>query len=129
MLLEHPKDVEAVPNEWVQFNCTVNCNNTVSWFIAGSSFAIRGDNSVPGLIIRRYRSMCTLSNQVTHFLEVQATEALNMSAFYCATYDRSQATNTCRCDGCFSKSALLRGKPVWNSIWFLILIQVFIAGK
>ena len=59
--------------------------------------------------------MCTSSNQKTHFFEVQATEALNMSVFYCVAYDRSQATNTCRCEAdgsCYSKSALLRGKPV-----------------
>lgn len=119
MILEHPKDVEAVPNEWVQFSCTVaNCNKdtVVSWYIAGESSAIRMNSSVSGLIIRRYSSMCTSSNQ-THFFEVQATKALNMSAFYCAASrdHRSQATNTCRCDAdgrCYSKSALLRGKPV-----------------
>ena len=25
---EHPIDMEAVPDKWVQFNCTVNCNYT-----------------------------------------------------------------------------------------------------
>ena len=115
MLLEHPVDVEAVPNEWVQFNCTVaNCNDTVSWFIAGRSRAIKNNDTVPGLVIRRGFFMCTSSNQKTHFFEVQATEALNMSAFYCVAYHRSQATNACRCEAdgrCFSKSALLKGNP------------------
>ena len=114
--------MEAVPNEWVQFNCTVaNCTDTVSWFIAGRSHAIKGNSSVPGLIIWRYPSMCTSSNHKTHFFEVQATKALNMSAFYCSANHRSHATNTSRCEAdgrYFSRSALLRGKPVWNSIWY-----------
>ena len=113
--LEYPKDVEVLPNEWVQFNCTITpCNYTVSWFIAGISHAIRNNDSVPGLVIRRTASMCT-SNQETHFFEVQATGALNNSAFYCAANQGFQITSTCRCgaDGrCFSKPALLRGKPV-----------------
>ena len=114
VLLEYPKDVEVLPNEWVQFNCTITpCNYTVSWFIAGISHAIRNNDSVPGLVIRRTASMCT-SNQETHFFEVQATGALNNSAFYCAANQGLQTTSTCRCgaDGrCFSKPALLRGKP------------------
>ena len=124
IIVEHPVDVETAPNEWVQFNCTVTpCNNSVSWFIAGRSRAIKKNYTVPGLFIRRSFSRCTSSNQVTHFFEVQATEVLNNSAFYCAAYvyQRSRTTSICRCgaDGRhFSKSALLRGKPVWNGIQY-----------
>ena len=134
VIVEHPKDVEAAPNEWVEFNCTVSdCNGTVSWFIAGRSRAIKKNNTVPGLVIRRIFSRCTSSNQKTYFLEVQATEALNNSAFYCAAYQGSRTSSICRCgaDGRhFSKSALLRGKPVWNGIQYgSHFNSTFIAGK
>ena len=106
----------------MQFNCTITpCNYTLSWFIAGRSHAIKNNDSVPGLVIRKTVSMCTSSNQETHFLELQATEALNNSAFYCAANQGSRTTSTCRCgaDGrCFSKSALLRSKPVWDNIQY-----------
>ena len=122
VIVEHPVDVETAPNEWVQFNCTVTpCNDTVSWFIAGRSHAIKKNNTVPGLVFRRSFSRCTSSNQKTHFFEVQATEALNNSAFYCTAFRRPRTTSICRCgaDGRhFSKSALLRGKPVWNGIQY-----------
>ena len=122
VIVEHPVDVEAAPNEWVEFNCTVTpCNVTVSWFIAGSSRAIKQNNTVPGLVIRRNYSRCTSSNQKTHFFEVQATEALNNSAFYCAAFQRFRTTSDFRCGEDrrrFSKSALLRGKPVWNGIQY-----------
>ena len=84
---EHPTDMEAVPGEWVQFNCTVNCSYTVWWFIAGDQDPIKRNNSVPGLVFRRTTSMnCTSSNQKAHFFGVQATEALTNSAFYCAAF-------------------------------------------
>ena len=126
VIVEDPVDVEAVPNEWVQFNCTLtDCDDYhVRWYIAGRSQAIRDNNT--GLVIRSF-SMCTSSNQETHFLEVQATEALNNSAFYCAANQRSGTTSTCRCgaDGrYFSRSALLRGKPVWNGIQFGFSFQL-----
>ena len=37
---------------------------------------------------------------MTHILEVQATKALNMSAFYCGAFEVSQdAPGSCRCAG------------------------------
>ena len=115
VIVDHPKDVEAVPNAWVRFNCTVTDCNTyhVRWYIAGRSDPI--NNSVPGLVFRRNSSMCTSSNQRTHFIEVQATEALDKSAFYCGVSEGSQqAPCSCRCAGrkCYSMPALLIGKPV-----------------
>ena len=77
MFTEHPIDMEAVPDEWVQFNCTVNCNYTVRWFIAGYPSPIKRNNTVPGLVTRRTFSRCTSSNQTTHFFEVQANKAVD----------------------------------------------------
>ena len=64
---EHPIDMEAVPDEWVQFNCTFNCNYTVWWFIAGYSSPMKRNNSVPGLVIKRTSSRCTSSNYMLFF--------------------------------------------------------------
>ena len=117
VILKHPVDVEAVPNEWIQFNCTVtDCNSRhhFRWYIAGRSHPIRDNDTVSGLVIRR-TSMCASSNQTTHFLEVQATKVLNMSAFYCGAFEGPQAApSACRCAGrwCYSTPALLIGKPV-----------------
>ena len=107
VILKHPVDVEAVPNEWVQFNCTVtDCNSRhlLRWYIAGRLQPIRDNDTVPGLVFRK-TSMCISSNQMTHILEVQATKALNMSAFYCGAFEVSQdAPGSCRCAGrwCYS---------------------------
>ena len=120
VILEHPKDVEAVPNEWVQFNCTVTDCNTyhVRWYIAGRSHPLNDNiNSVPGLVFRRSSSICTSSTQRTHFIEVQANQAFDKSAFYCGVLERSQeAASQCRCTSrwCYSTPALLIGKPVRN---------------
>ena len=59
--------------------------------------------------------MCTSSTQKTHFIEVQANEAFDKSAFYCGVLEASQeAPSQCRCTGrwCYSTPALLIGKPV-----------------
>ena len=69
MLLTDPQDVTVEANEWAQFNCTVHCNYTVNWYMAGHSSAIKRNNTVPGLLIKRGRaSSCTESNKEPIFL-------------------------------------------------------------
>ena len=104
-------------NEWAQFNCTVRCHYTVGWYMAGHSIAIRKNNTVPGLLIKRPRvSKCTQSDKRTHFLEVLATEAFNKSTFYCGAYERRRVSCSCGTGGrCYSRPALLTGKPIWNT--------------
>ena len=126
MLLTHPKDVTVEVNEWAQFNCTVRCGYPVSWYIAGHSIAIKRNNSVPGLEIRiPSASMCT-SDRKMHFFEVHAYSAFNASVFYCAANERPQQRSMSRCaDGrCYSRPALLTGKPVWNDA-FLVFLYSF----
>ena len=128
-------DVEAVPDEWVQFNCTVNCSYTVWWFIAGDQNPIKVNNSVPGLVIRRTTSRCTSSHQMTHFFEVQATKALDGSVFYCGAQPEGsqarQAPSSCRCVGgrCYSRPALLIGKSIWMTTVFLFFVLIITAGN
>ena len=123
VLTAAPKDVTVEANEWAQFNCTVQCHYHVGWYMAGHSSAIKRNNTVPGLLIkRRFVSRCTESNGRTFFFEVLATEAFNKSTFYCAAnaYKTRSEEQSCSCgtDGrCFSRPALLLGKPICN--WFL----------
>ena len=115
VLFTDPKDVTVKANEWAQFNCTVRCGYTVSWYMAGYSKAIKRNNIVPGLLIKRRRASCTESNVRTHFFEVFATEAFNKSTFYCAAYETRPQENSCSCgtDGrCFSRPALLTGEHI-----------------
>ena len=116
VLLTHPKDVTVQVNEWAQFNCTVSCGYTVGWYMAGYSNAIKRNNTVPGLLIKRRRaSMCTESDKMTFFIEVLATEAFNKSTVYCAVYKTSREEKSCSCgtDGrCYSRPALLTGEHV-----------------
>ena len=119
VILKHPVDVEAAPNEWVQFNCTItHCDNQhFRWYVAGRPGPIMNNNSVSGLVIRRISKVCTSSNQAIHFFEVQATEALDKSAFYCGVSEVSEnsrhSPSSCRCAGrrCYSRPAILIGKP------------------
>ena len=107
----------------------------ISWYMAGHSNAIKRNNTVPGLLIkRRFASGCTESNERTHFIEVLATEAFNKSTVYCAAYERRhREEKSCRCrtDGrCYSKPALLTGEHIliamsvilWTS-WSLLSVQ------
>ena len=117
MLFADPKDVTVDVNEWAQFNCTVHCQYTVGWYMAGHSIAIRRNNAVPGLLIKRRRaSRCTESDdEWTHFLEILATEAFNKSTVYCAVYKTRREEKSCSCgtDGrCYSRPALLTGEQV-----------------
>ena len=89
---EHPIDMEAVPDEWVQFNCTVNCNYIVCWFIAGYSSPMKRNNNVPGLVIRRTFSRCTSSNYMLFFFILIIT-AGNTSK--CTSPRSSQNAHTC----------------------------------
>ena len=118
MLFADPKDATVEANEWAQFNCTVQCDYTVNWYMAGHSNAIKRNNTVSGLLIKRWRgSRCTESNERTFFFEVFATEAFNKSTFYCAAYERRRQENSCSCgtDGrCYSRPALLTGENIWN---------------
>ena len=125
VIFEDPRDMEAAPNEWVQFNCTVNCSDvrSASWYMAGRSDSIRDNSSVPGLRIRRTSSRCTPSNRRTYFLAIQATEAFDKSAFYCgASETECQAASSCRCaDGrCYSRPALLTGRPIGFGMFLLL---------
>ena len=56
-------------NEWAQFNCTVQCDyRVISWYMAGHSRAIKRNNTVPGLLIKRGRAFgCTEADERTHF--------------------------------------------------------------
>ena len=114
MLFADPKDVTVDVNQWAQFNCTVSCRYTASWYMAGHSSAIKRNNTVPGLLIKRGRaSTCTESDERTHFFEVLATEAFHKSTFYCAAYERSRESCSCGTDGrCYSRPALLTGELV-----------------
>ena len=114
MLFADPQDVTVEVNEWAQFNCIFHCGYVVSWYMAGHSIAIRRNNTVPGLLIKRPRvSTCTESNGRTHFFEVLATEAFNKSTFYCAAFERHQVSCSCGTGGrCYSRPALLTGKFV-----------------
>ena len=123
VLFSDPKDATVEANEWAQFNCTVQCDYHVSWYMAGFPNAIKRNNTVSGLLIKRRRdSRCTGSGEKTHFLEVLATEAFNKSTFYCTANERSRE-NSCSCgtEGrCYSRPALLTGEHVWD-VMFVVL--------
>ena len=111
MLFSNPKDAMVEANEWAQFNCTVHCRYHVSWYMAGHSNAIKaiGRNN----LVRLHTSSCTESNERTHFIEVLATKALNISTFYCAAYEQHDQERSCSCGTggrCYSRPALLTGK-------------------
>ena len=114
MLFADPRDVTVEVNQWAQFNCTASCGYTASWYMAGHSSAIKRNNTVPGLLIKRGRSStCTESDERTHFFEVLATKALHKSTFYCAAYERRLVSCSCGTGGrCYSRPALLTGKLV-----------------
>ena len=121
MLFTDPKDVTVDVNEWAQFNCTVHCGYTASWYMAGHSSAIKRNNTVPGLLIKRRRTFgCTESNERTHLFEVLATKEFNESAFYCAAYER-HLIGSCSCTTsgrCYSRPALLTGEHVSIALVF-----------
>ena len=116
MLFAYPKDVTVEVNQWAQFNCTVSCGDTVSWYMAGYPNAIKRNNTVPGLLIKkRCDSGCSESDERTHFFEVFATEAFNKSTFYCAACETRRQEDSCSCGTggrCFSRPALLTGEHV-----------------
>ena len=122
VLFSDPKDRIVEVNEWAQFDCTVRCGYTVGWYMAGYRNAIRKNNTVPGLLIKRPgKSKCTESNQrMTHSIKVFATEAFNKSTFYCAAYETRPQENSCSCGTggrCYSRPALLTGENFWNVIF------------
>ena len=122
MLFADPKDVTVDVNEWAQFNCTVHCQYTVGWYMAGHRNAIKRNNTVPGLLIKRRRaSGCTDSDERTHFFEVLATKAFSKSTFYCAAYKtrREEKSYSCGTDGrCYSRPALLTGEACYVGGFF-----------
>ena len=133
VLITHPEDVTVEVNQWAQFNCSVCCNYTVSWYMAGHSSAIKRNNTVPGLKFKRWRSStCTesgercTSDRKMHFFEVHASGALNASVFYCAAYETHRSQCRCARGRCYSRPALLTGKPVWNDAFlvFYTLLKV-----
>ena len=127
MLFADPKDVTVEANQWVQFSCTAHCNYPVRWYKAGHSNAIRKNSSVSGLLIKRKPDSKCTSNQMIHFFEVYATEALNKSTFYCAAYERHHQGKSCSCDKggrCYSRPALLTGEHI-----FELLHWVFFCHK
>ena len=109
VIFADPKDVTVEANEWAQFNCTVRCGYIASWYMAGYPKAIKRNNIVPGLLIKRQRaSGRTESDEWTHVFEVLATEAFNKSTFYCAAHEICPQENSCSCgmDGrCYSMQA------------------------
>ena len=125
VLFSDPKDQTVEVNKWAQFNCTVRCGYIVGWYMAGHSIAIRRNNTVPGLLIKRPRvSRCTESDGRTHFLEVLATEAFNKSTFYCGAYERRRVGCSCGTGGrCYSRPALLTGKPTRNMFCKILFYQ------
>ena len=114
VIVANPKDATVEANQWAHFNCTVHCQYTVSWYMAGYSRAIKRNNTVPGLLIKRWRtSRCTGSDERTHFFEVLATKAFNKSTFYCAAYETHRASYSCGRGGrCYSRPAILTGEHV-----------------
>ena len=130
VLFADPKDVTVKADEWAQFNCTASCGYTVNWYMAGYPKAIKRNNTVPGLLIKRWRaSGCTESDERTHFFEVLATEAFNKSTFYCAAYETRSQENGCSCgtDGrCYSRPALLTGENLWNVFLRDSLLSVYL---
>ena len=117
VLFADPQDVTVEANQWAQFNCTVHCTHTrtVGWYMAGYDHAIKRNNTIPGLLIKRTSDSKCTSNQKIHYFEVYATEAWNKSTFYCAAYERHQKSCSCGKGGrCYSRPALLTGEPVFN---------------
>ena len=119
MIFADPKDATVEVNDWAQFNCTVRCGYTIGWYMAGHSSAIKRNNTVPGLLIKRRRaSGCTESDEWTFYFEVFATEPFNKSTFYCAAYETRPQENSCSCGTdprCYSRPALLTGE---NLHWY-----------
>ena len=115
VLFADPKDATVKANQWAQFICTVRCDCYVSWYMAGHSSSIKGNNTVPGLLIKRRRaSRCTESYKRTHFFEVLATEIFNKSTFYCAVNARCQSCS------CYSRPALLTGEHILIAMFVLL---------
>ena len=114
VLFGDPKDVTVEANQWAQFNCTVRCGYYVSWYMSGYSRAIKRNNTVPGLLIKRRRaSGCTESGEIIFFFEVLATEAFNKSTFYCAAYETRREICSCGTEGrCYSRPALFTGTVI-----------------
>ena len=118
VLFTEPKDATVKANGWAQFICTVHCDYQVNWYMAGHPNAIKRNNTVPGLLIKRRHA--SRRTETTHFFEVLATEAFNKSTFYCATNVRHQSCS-CGTDGrCYSRPALLTGEHI------LIALFVFL---
>ena len=116
VLFADPQDVTVEANEWAQFNCTVSCTHTrsVGWYMAGHNGAIKRNNTIPGLSIKRSPKPKCTSNQKIHYFEVYATEAFNKSAFYCAAYEKGRSCSCGTGGRCYSRPALLTGEPVSN---------------
>ena len=134
VLFSDPKDRIVEVNEWAQFDCTVRCGYTVGWYMAGYRNAIRQNNTVPGLLIKRPRvTRCSGSNQkTTHSIKVFATEPFNKSTFYCAAYETRTQENSCSCGTggrCYSRPALLTGENFWNVIFFLRFPNSLLSTK
>ena len=99
-MVQHPADVTVGPNDWAEFNCTVNCPCTenVTWHMVRRASTPMQSNST---------TVCTSGRQ-TYFLSILATEALNNLGVYCVAYES-------RAHGCnpswrhFSRPALLVG--------------------
>ena len=127
-VFEHPDDVTVAPNEWANFSCTVHCSlSPVKWYKAGHPYPIDHPTvaSIDGLKFEiPSNSTCTSENKTIHFLDVLATKQIHNSAFYCAAYETchrcTQTECKCGCDRCYSRPALLRGKPccAWISLCF-----------
>ena len=128
MLFADPKDVTVEANQWVQFSCTAQCDYTVGWYKAGHRNAIRYNSS--GLLIKRKPDSKCTSNQMVHFFEVYATEALNKSTFYCAAYVRHHQRKSCSCDKggrCYSRPALLTGEHMFELLQWVFCHEMLLV--
>lgn len=124
VLYADPKDVAVEANEWATFSCTAHCDYSVNWYMAGHPIALKRNDSVPGLLLKKSpASRCNL-NRRTHFFKLRATETFNSSTFYCAAFEKGQGDN-CRCGTggkCYSRPALLTGMSAWNAD-----VEVFVS--
>ena len=128
VLFADPRDVTVEANQWAQFNCTVHCTHTrsVGWYMAGYDLAIRRNNTIPGLLIKRTSDSKCTSNQKIHYFEVYATEAWNKSTFYCAAYEKGRSCSCGKEGRCYSRPALLTGEPVLMLHW-IFWLAVFLC--
>ena len=72
VLIAGPQDMTVEANQWAQLNCTVDCDYTVGWYMAGHSIAIKRNNTVPGLYASHaFMQRPVLYSDLRHCCELQ----------------------------------------------------------